>query len=48
MIVSYVGYFSGWHWRTGRMILAIFIIGQVKDTLAPVLFPRHFSRETRD
>jgi len=35
-------FFRGWSWRTSRMILAIFIMGQCKDQLAPVLFPRHF------
>jgi hypothetical protein len=31
--------------RTGRMILAIFIIGQCKDVLSPVFFPHHFSKK---
>ena len=33
---------AGWGWRTGNTILAIYILGQLKDVLAPVLFPRHF------
>jgi len=37
-------FFSGWGWRTVNCILAIFIIGQLKDSLAPVLFPHHFQR----
>eukprot|EP00729_Bicosta_minor_P006017 gene6017-7995_t len=35
-------FFKGWHWRTGRMICAIFIMGQCKDVLSPLFFPHHF------
>lgn len=30
--------------RTGRMICAIWIMGQCKDRLAPILYPRHFAK----
>ena len=32
-------FFRGWAWRTGRMICAVFIMGQCKKQLTPVLFP---------
>lgn len=35
-------FFQGWSWRTSRMILAIFIMGQCKDQLGPLLFPGKF------
>lgn len=38
-------FFSGWSWRTGRMICAIFIMGQCKDRLAPIFYPHHFARK---
>eukprot|EP00037_Helgoeca_nana_P033886 m.419799 g.419799 ORF g.419799 m.419799 type:complete len:277 (-) comp31840_c0_seq1:277-1107(-) len=38
-------FFSGWAWRTSRMIGALFIIGQVKVLLAPRLFPELFVEE---
>ena len=33
-------FFKGWSIRTGRMICAIWLIGQVKDFLSPLLFPQ--------
>jgi hypothetical protein len=35
-------FFKGWHWRTGRMICAMFIMGECKDVLSPLFFPQHF------
>jgi len=35
-------FLRGWPWRTGRMILAIFLLGQVKNKLGPMLFPKHY------
>ena len=35
-------FFKGWSWRTGRMICAIWIMGQCKDRLAPLFYPHHF------
>jgi len=35
-------FLNGWSWRTGRMICAIWIMGQCKDVLAPLFFPHHF------
>ena len=35
-------FLQGWSWRTSRMILAIFIIGQCKDNLAPIFFSSSF------
>jgi len=37
-------FFRGWSWRTSRMILAIFVMGQVKDAAAPLLFPAKFNK----
>ncbi|KAJ1446145.1 mitochondrial carrier domain-containing protein [Pelagophyceae sp. CCMP2097] len=36
-------FFSGWHWRTGRMILAVGIMNECKSTLSPLFFPKHFA-----
>jgi len=38
-------FFRGWAWRTGRMILAIFLLGQVKVHMAPRMFPKHYTKE---
>jgi hypothetical protein len=35
-------FFSGWSWRTTRMICAIFLLGQCKARLGPLLFPKYF------
>jgi solute carrier family 25 (mitochondrial carnitine/acylcarnitine transporter), member 20/29 len=35
-------FFSGWGWRTGRMILEIFIFDACKTRLSPLFFPHHF------
>mmetsp|Transcript_56623 Transcript_56623/g.93595 ORF Transcript_56623/g.93595 Transcript_56623/m.93595 type:complete len:278 (-) Transcript_56623:311-1144(-) len=40
-------FFRGWSWRTSRMILAIFIMGQCKDQLPPYLFPYHFRSDKK-
>ena len=37
-------FFTGWGWRTGRMICAIFIMGQCKDRFAPIFYPHHFRK----
>ena len=37
-------FFRGFAWRTSRMICAIYIMGQCKDRLSPVLFPHHFKQ----
>lgn len=34
--------FSGWGWRCGRMICAIFWINLIKDKTAPIIFPSKF------
>jgi len=34
--------FSGWGWRCGRMICAIFWINLIKDKTAPIIFPHKF------
>ncbi len=38
-------FFTGWSWRTGRMICAIFVMGQCKDRLAPLFYPHHFKQQ---
>jgi hypothetical protein len=35
-------FFSGWHWRTGRMICAVYLLSSCKDIFAPIMFPHHF------
>ena len=40
-------FFTGWSWRTGRMICAIFVMGQCKDRLAPLFYPHHFKVRAR-
>merc|ERR1712167_489766 len=35
-------FFNGWSWRTGRMICAIFIFGECKTRLAPIMYPKYF------
>ena len=40
-------FFTGWSWRTGRMICAIFVMGQCKDRLAPLFYPHHFKVRVR-
>lgn len=35
-------FFSGWHWRTGRMIIQTFLFDQARIVLSPVFFPHHF------
>jgi len=34
--------YSGWGWRCGRMICAIFWINLIKDKIAPIIFPQKF------
>ena len=36
---GYGQFFKGWGFRTTRMICAIWLIGRVKNTLGPLLFP---------
>jgi len=38
-------FFRGWSWRTSRMICAIFLLGQCKTQLGPLLFPSHYLKE---
>lgn len=35
-------FFSGWSWRTGRMICALFLMNECKIRLSPLFFPHHF------
>ena len=35
-------FFSGWAFRTGRMILAVAIMNECKLQLSPLFFPHHF------
>jgi hypothetical protein len=35
-------FFSGWSWRTGRMMCAVFIMGECKTILSPLMFPKYF------
>lgn len=41
---GYGHFLKGWSLRTGRMICAIFLIGQVKNRIGPLLYP-HAVRE---
>ena len=36
-------FFSGYLFRTGRMILAVGIMNECKLRLSPLLFPHHFA-----
>jgi len=38
-------FFRGFGWRTTRMILSIAIIGEIKDRVAPSLFPKSFNAD---
>mmetsp|Transcript_6466 Transcript_6466/g.15615 ORF Transcript_6466/g.15615 Transcript_6466/m.15615 type:complete len:113 (+) Transcript_6466:105-443(+) len=38
-------FFRGWSWRTTRMICAIFLLGQCKTKLGPLLFPKYYIQE---
>ena len=35
-------FFSGWSWRTGRMIIQTFLFTECQARLSPVFFPHHF------
>jgi solute carrier family 25 carnitine/acylcarnitine transporter 20/29 len=35
-------FFSGWSWRTARMIIQTFLFTECQARLSPVLFPHHF------
>jgi solute carrier family 25 carnitine/acylcarnitine transporter 20/29 len=35
-------FFSGWAWRTGRMVFQCFLFDACKNHLSPVFFPHHF------
>jgi len=37
--------YTGWGWRCGRMICAIFWINLIKNKLAPVIYPHAFEEE---
>lgn len=38
-------FFSGWSWRTGRMVLQCFLFDACKTNLSPIFFPHHFQDE---
>ena len=40
-------FFRGWSWRTTRMICAIWLLGQCKAQLGPVLFPSYFVEDKK-
>lgn len=35
-------FFSGWSWRTGRMVIQTFLFDECKVRLSPIIFPHHF------
>ncbi len=35
-------FFSGWSFRTGRMVLQVFMFDKAKTVLSPIMFPHHF------
>ena len=35
-------FFSGWSWRTGRMVYQTFLFDACKTRLSPIFFPHHF------
>lgn len=35
-------FFSGWAWRTSRMVVQCFLFDQCKTRLSPIFFPHHF------
>ena len=35
-------FFSGWAWRTGRMVFQCFLFDACKQNLSPLFFPHHF------
>ena len=37
-----LAFFRGWHFRTGRMVLAMGIMDECRRGLAPLLFGHHF------
>lgn len=39
---GFVRMFNGFGWRTGRMILGIFILNVGKNFFTPLFFPHHF------
>lgn len=39
---GFAAFLRGFTWRTGRMILAVFIMGECKNQLSPLFFPHHF------
>eukprot|EP01126_Amoeba_proteus_P013208 TRINITY_DN1555_c0_g1_i5.p1 TRINITY_DN1555_c0_g1~~TRINITY_DN1555_c0_g1_i5.p1 ORF type:complete len:111 (-),score=19.08 TRINITY_DN1555_c0_g1_i5:110-442(-) len=39
---SFTRFFRGWGFRSGRMILGIFILNMGKSIFGPLLFPHHF------
>lgn len=38
-------FYSGWSWRTGRMMCAVYIMGECKTILSPLMFPKYFVDE---
>mmetsp|Transcript_13436 Transcript_13436/g.39633 ORF Transcript_13436/g.39633 Transcript_13436/m.39633 type:complete len:272 (-) Transcript_13436:424-1239(-) len=38
-------FFSGWAWRTGRMICAVGIMTECKERLGPLLFPNKYNKK---
>ena len=45
---GYGQFFKGWGFRTTRMICAIWLIGRVKNTLGPLIFPHAVRNESDD
>eukprot|EP01126_Amoeba_proteus_P013202 TRINITY_DN1555_c0_g1_i14.p1 TRINITY_DN1555_c0_g1~~TRINITY_DN1555_c0_g1_i14.p1 ORF type:complete len:216 (-),score=25.48 TRINITY_DN1555_c0_g1_i14:57-704(-) len=41
---SFTRFFRGWGFRSGRMILGIFILNMGKSIFGPLLFPHHFEK----
>ena len=39
---GFTRFFTGWGFRTGRMILAVGIMNECKVRLSPLMFPKHF------
>lgn len=36
-------FFSGWSFRTGRMVIQTFLFDECKTRISPILFPQHFN-----
>lgn len=47
-VSGYGSFLKGWSLRTGRMICAIFLIGQVKNRVGPLLYPHAVKDGTKE